>query len=282
MAETWYGEAPVPDPPRMTPGGWVRVVLRAVPLVTLVFGGLIVMLLVRLIERPIYGLRRPVTPYITQCVCRGFFVILGMTHKTVGHPMKGPGAVVANHVSWLDVFALNLRKRIYFVSKAEVSQWPGVGWLARATGTVFIERNRRSAAAQVALFRERLAVGHKLLFFPEGTSTDGQRILPFKPTLFAAFFDPAFGDALQIQPVTLCYQAPDGQDPRYYGWWGDMRFGGSMVTMLATPRHGRVTVIYHDPVKVAAFDDRKQLARATEGMVRSGLLRHRGPQIDKG
>lgn len=282
LAETWYGEGPTPEPPRIAPDGWMRVVLRAVPLVTLVFGGLVVMLLVRLIERPIFGLRRPITPYITQFVCRGFFLILGMTHDTVGQPMKGPGAVVANHVSWLDIFALNLRKRIYFVSKAEVSEWPAIGWLARATGTVFIERDRRNAAAQVAIFRERLSVGHKLLFFPEGTSTDGQQVLPFKPTLFAAFFDDALRDRLQIQPVTLHYQSPIGEDPRYYGWWGDMGFGGSLVTMLATSPHGRVTVIYHNPVDVSAYNDRKALAGATEETVRSGLLQHGGAQIGKG
>ena len=138
------------------------------------------------------GLRRPVTPFITQFVCRGAFVVLGMRFTTQGQPLQGAGAVVANHASWLDIFALNARKRIYFVSKSEVAGWPGIGWLARATGTVFIKRDRSAVQSQIDVFRDRLAAGHKLLFFPEGTSTDGLQVLAFKPALFAAFFDPAF------------------------------------------------------------------------------------------
>ena len=98
-----------------------------------------------------------------------------------------PSTVVANHASWLDIFALNAPQRIYFVSKDEVRDWPGIGWLARATGTVFIARKSREAGVQARLFETRMAAGHRLLFFPEGTSTDGRRVLPFKTTLFAAF-----------------------------------------------------------------------------------------------
>lgn len=117
--------------------------------------------------------------------------------------------------------------------------------------------------------------GHKLLFFPEGTSTDGQLVLPFKPTLFAAFFDPALKDAMQLQAVTLKYAAPAGADPRFYGWWGDMDFGPHLLSTLAAPRQGKVTVIYHTPVKLTNYADRKVLAKSLEDTVRSGLAHHR-------
>ena len=178
---------------------------------------------------------------------------------------------MANHASWLDIFVLNAAKRVYFVSKAEVARWPGIGWLARATGTLFIARDRRQAAAQVALFRERLQAGHKLLFFPEGTSTDGLQVLPFKPTLFAAFTDPALGPDLAIQPVSVAYHAPAGADPRFYGWWGDMAFGPHLLSTLTARRQGRVEVVYHPPIRVADHADRKALARAAETAVRGGL-----------
>jgi lyso-ornithine lipid O-acyltransferase len=97
--------------------------------------------------------------------------------------MQHKGALVANHASWLDIFTLNACDRIYFVSKSEVAGWPGIGWLARATGTVFINRQGREAQMQKLLFEARLRAGHRLLFFPEGTSTDGQRVLDFKSTL---------------------------------------------------------------------------------------------------
>ncbi len=275
MADVWQGPA-APDPVPLTARDWARVVRRGLPLGLLVFGGLLILLLVRLFERPFYGLRRPVTPYITQGVCRAAFVLLGIKFDSTGTPMLGPGAVVANHASWLDIFALNARKRIYFVSKAEVAAWPGIGWLARATGTVFIKRDRREAASQITIFRDRLAAGHKLLFFPEGTSTDGLRVLPFKPTLFAAFFDPALAQTLHLQPVTVAYQAPSDADARFYGWWGDMAFGPHLLATLAAQKQGSVTVHYHRPVRLIDFTDRKALAKTLEDTVRGGLADHGG------
>ena len=189
--------------------GWLFVVLRGLPLALLVFGGLIILLIVRLVELPLFGVRRPITPFITQFVCRNAFRILGIGFRTSGELMQERGAVVANHTSWLDVFALNARKRIYFVSKAEVAKWPGIGWLARATGTIFIERNPKKAREQTKIFEERLKAGHKLLFFPEGTSTDGRRVLPFKTTLFAAFFSDELRDFMYVQPVSVVFHAPD-------------------------------------------------------------------------
>ena len=270
MAETWQGAAAPVHPP-LRAADWWRIARRGLPLVLLLTAGFTLLLLIRLFERPFCGLRRPVTPYVTQSVCRGAFALMGIRYRMQGRPMQGAGAIVANHASWLDIFALNARKRIYFVSKSEVAGWPGIGWLARATGTVFIRRDRRETLDQIATFKARLQAGHKLLFFPEGTSTDGLQVLAFKPTLFAAFFDPALRDSLQIQPVTLRYQAPDGADPRFYGWWGDMGFGPHLLRILAARRQGEVCVIYHPPVNVRDFNHRKALAFVLETSVRAGL-----------
>ncbi|WP_238365391.1 lysophospholipid acyltransferase family protein [Mesobacterium pallidum] len=267
---TWEG-GDYPDEPKITPLGWGLVVLRGLVLAAVVFGGLALLLTLRLIERPIFGLNRPWTPWITQGVCRAAFVILGMGFSTSGQPMKQPGAAVANHGSWLDIFALNARKRIYFVSKSEVANWPGIGWLARATGTVFINRDRREAKAQTDLFMERIEAGHRLVFFPEGTSTDASRVIPFKTTLFEAFFRHSASADLHIQPITLAYHAPPGADPRHYGWWGDMSFGAHLLKVLATPRQGRVAITYHPPVRIEDFENRKALARHLETIVRNGL-----------
>ncbi|MEP2031056.1 MAG: lysophospholipid acyltransferase family protein [Paracoccaceae bacterium] len=269
MQPTWHS-ASQPEKVAVGPMGWIRVVSRGLMLGVVVFGGLFVLLLVRLAERPLCGVRRPVTPYITQAVCRAAFVILGIRRRVCGTPMTQPGAVVANHSSWLDIFSLNAAKRVYFVSKSEVAGWPGIGWLARATGTVFIERDPRKARAQSAIFEERLLGGHKLLFFPEGTSTDGLTVLPFKTSLFAAFLTPQLRSQLYIQPVTLNYCAPFGEDERFYGWWGDMEFGPHLLKTLAARTQGSVEVIYHLPLKVSAFDNRKALAARLEQEVRAG------------
>ena len=270
MSATWHSEAP-PDAPPVTALGRVRIALKGALLGLVTFGCLGLLLMLRLIEAPLCGVRRPVTPYITQFVCRSAFRIIGMDFVSTGTPMGQHGAVVANHGSWLDIFALNARKRIYYVAKAEVAGWAGIGLLARATGTVFINRDPREAAAHRALFAERLHAGHKLLFFPEGTSTDGQRVLPFKPTLFAAFFDPALKDEIWVQPVSVIYTAPEGQDPRFYAWWGGMDFSPHLLKVLAAPRQGKVTVIYHPPLKVSDFAGRKELAARAEALVRGGV-----------
>jgi 1-acyl-sn-glycerol-3-phosphate acyltransferase len=270
---TWTGDPPA----EMRPIGWAgrwRILRRGIPLVVLLFGGLAVLLIVRLAEAPLCGSRRPVTPGITRFVCRNALRIMGMSWRTEGLPMTGPGAVVANHCSWLDIFALNAGDRVYFVSKAEIASWPGIGWLARATGTVFIRRDRREAQEHVKVLRSRLAIGHRLLFFPEGTSSDGRRVLPFKTTLFAAFLEPDLRETISVQPVSLRYDAPGDEDPRFLAWWGDMAFAPHLACVLASRTPGEVRLVYHQPLRVADFHDRKTLSRAAEELVSKGFLGH--------
>ncbi len=266
------------DEPAQVPigaAGWMRVALRGTALGTVTFGCLGLLLLMRLVERPLFAPRRPVTPYITQFVCRSAFAILGMRRTIMGERVH-EGAVVANHASWLDIFALNAAQRVYFVSKSDVRDWPAIGWLARATGTVFIDRDPRAARRQRDLLRQRLGMGHTLLFFPEGTSTDGRRVLPFRSTLFAAFFGDELPPGLGVQPVTLAYRAPRGADPRFYGWWGGMEFGPHLLKVLAAPRQGAVEITYHAPLMAADHANRKQFARRCEDIVRTELTRRLG------
>jgi 1-acyl-sn-glycerol-3-phosphate acyltransferase len=257
-----------PAAARIGPAGWLRVALRGAAVGGVTYGCLVLLLLLRVVERPLFGLNRPVTPWITWFVCRSALFLMGMRLTIRGRPMRQRGAIVANHASWLDIFTLNACDRIYFVSKAEVAGWPGIGWLARATGTVFIARKGAEALLQKALFEARLRAGHRLLFFPEGTSTDGLRVLPFKPTLFAAFFEDGLRDILHVQPVTVIYRAPEGADPRFYGWWGEMGFGPHLLKVLAARRNGAVEVVFHTPLAVADFADRKALSAACEAAVR--------------
>lgn len=257
--------------PRISPAGWLRVAWRGGVLNAIIYGGLILLLLTRLIEWPLFGARRPWTPTITQAVCKAAFVILRMPRIVQGTPLTHHGAMVANHASWLDIFALNACTPLYFVAKSEVARWAGIGWLARATGTVFIARKGAEAREQQRLFEDRLRAGHQLLFFPEGTSTDSLRVLPFKSTLFAAFFSHGLAQDMHIQPVTLRYSAPMDQDPRFYGWWDDMGFGGHLLMVLAAPKQGRVEVIFHPPVPVAAFEGRKPLATYCERVIATTL-----------
>lgn len=267
---TWVSTEAYPAYPKITLWGWMRVAVRG-GLILLVMGIAIVLLLViRLIEKPIFGLRRPVGGFIPPWACRTSLRLMGLRYVIRGKPIKGAGAVVANHSSWLDIFTLNARNPVFFVAKSEVAAWPGIGFLSKLAGTVFIARDRKEAKAQQMMFQTCLKAGQKLLFFPEGTSTDAQRVLPFKTTLFQAFLDKDLQDDLLVQPVTVNYIAPKGQDKRFYGWWGDMDFGAHMLQMLATSRHGRVEVIYHAPIKAAEYSNRKVLAAHCEARVRAG------------
>ena len=263
------GQEPV-DPP-ITLAGWGRVLRRGGAVMALLLVCFPLLLILRGPEKWLWGMRRPVTPWITQRVSASVIWLLGLKRNISGVPSAARGAYVANHSTWLDIFVLNASKRIYFVAKSEVSGWAGIGWLARGTGTVFIRRDRTEAKRQQAQFEERLRAGHHLMFFPEGTSTDGQRVLPFKSTLFAAFTSDALRDFLTIQPVTVRYHAPEGQDPRFYGWWGGMEFGPGVLKVLAVKRQGSVKVIYHPPLRVADFPDRKALAAACEAAVQEGF-----------
>ena len=260
-----------PISPRISMSGWMRVLIRGLGLGVYTFGGLAVLLLVRLIEKPVFGDQRPFTPKITQSVSRFAFWILGMRLQIIGTPMRGLGAAVANHTSWLDIFGLNAFDDIYFVAKSEVAGWPLIGWLARATGTQFIIRDRAQAIAHTQILQARLRKGHRLLFFPEGTSTDGQRILPFKPTLFQSFLAPELRDKISIQAITLIFHAPEGQDPRFYGWWGDSDLVGHLLKSLAIKRHGSLQIVYHPPVAAKDFLDRKVMARHLEAQVASAM-----------
>ncbi|MEI4470572.1 lysophospholipid acyltransferase family protein [Frigidibacter sp. MR17.24] len=271
---TWHDTPPAV--PRATARGWLRVAVRAPLLAGLTFGGLALLLALRLPERAIWGLHRPVTPWITQGVCRGALAILGVRLGIEGRPMRGRGALVANHAGWLDIFTLNACDRIYFISKAEVARWPGIGWLARATGTLFITRDPRAARRQQDLLETRLRAGHRLLFFPEGTSTDGRRVLPFKTTLFAAFFLDGLAQETAIQPVSVSYRAPAGQDPRFLGWWGDMAFGPHLLKLMASGGRSEARVTFHPEIPVAQSGGRKALAATAEAAVRGPVDRATG------
>lgn len=269
-ATTWRDEVP---PPVARPRGlrtWLRVLRRGGGAVLVLLLGVLLILPLRGIERLFHGRRRPWTGPHVQMVCRLTLACMGIRWRRLGKPISGPGAVVANHSSWLDILVLNAAMPVFFVSKAEVATWPGIGILTRVTDTHFVVRDPRLARAQAEAFAARVRAGHRLLFFPEGTSTDGRRLLPFKPTLFQGFLDPALPEGLAIQPVSAAYHAPAGADPRFYGWWGDMDLGPHLLAVLAIRRQGRITVVLHDPIRVAGHT-RKTLSAAAEDAVRRGL-----------
>jgi len=269
---TWRGDEAPPPLPRPGACGWLLVGLRGGAILLVLTLGVLLIVPLRLAERLFAGPRRPVTGRWVQGVCRICLWILGLKWRRIGQPLRGPGAVVANHSSWLDIFVLNAAMPVFFVAKAEVAGWPGINILTRVTDTHFVARDPRLAPAQAREFAARTRAGHRLLFFPEGTSSDGRRVLPFKSTLFQGFLDPALPADLAIQPMSAAYRAPPGRDPRFYGWWGDMELGPHLLAVLAQYPQGSVTVRLQDPVP-ATGETRKTLCTRCEAAVRQGFQR---------
>lgn len=266
----WHGNEPAPEMLRPGPLGWLLIATRGFGIMSVLILGVLLILPLRGIERMVSGPRRPITGPWVQGVCRLSLWIMGLRWRREGKPMRGPGAVVANHSSWLDILVLNAAMPVFFVSKAEVAGWPGINILTRVTDTHFVTRDPKLARAQAQEFAERTRAGHRLLFFPEGTSSDGRRVLPFKPTLFQGFLDPALPENLAIQPMTAIYDAPMGRDPRFYGWFAGMGLGPHLMAVLAQPRQGQVTVRLHEPIPVAG-ENRKTLSAKAEAAIRESF-----------
>lgn len=280
---TWRGVEPPVYPP-LGVMGWVRAGLRLALILCLVYAGLLMFWLARFIE--LCAARRPKSggprsgggrdqsygsAQIVRLVSRGFFRLIGMGYQVTGTPMRARGAVVANHSSWLDIFALNACQQVIFVSKEEVARWPVIGGLAKAVGTVFIKRDPKEARAQQEVFETHIDAGNRLVFFPEGTSSDSKRVLPFKSTLFAAFFTHHLKSVMHIQPVSVVYHAPPNRPASFYGFWGDMGFAPHFAQVLGAGTQGSVDIIFHPPVKVEDFASRKDLSAHCEHQIRMGF-----------
>jgi 1-acyl-sn-glycerol-3-phosphate acyltransferase len=198
--------------------------------------------------------------------------VLGLRVRTIGVPLRsGPGQTgsrpviyVCNHSSWADIPAIGGRIKACFVSKDDVAGWPIVGTVARLGRTIFVTRNRTGTLRERDEMQEKLAAGDALILFPEGTSSDGSRVLPFRSSFFAA----AYGEVKPIiQPVSIVYDRLAGLPVNHatravFAWYGDMDLAPH-VWQLAQWQGKRVTLLFHAPLDPLDFADRKALAQAT-------------------
>jgi 1-acyl-sn-glycerol-3-phosphate acyltransferase len=201
--------------------------------------------------------------------------LLGVRVRAIGSPVSGAGkrpvVFVSNHSSWLDVPVLGGCIDACFVSKDEVGQWPIVGTVARLGRTVFVSRQRQATGRERDGMRERLAAGDNLLLFPEGTTSDGSRVLPFRSSFFAV----AQGeDPPLIQPVSVVYDRlgglPTGRASRpVFAWYGDMDLA-THFWRFSQHRGLRATVLLHPPIDPARFASRKALSSAVWQAVADG------------
>ncbi len=212
-------------------------------------------------------------------VCR----VLGIRISIVGEVARDrPVLLVANHTTWLDIPVLSAVAPVSFVAKKEVGSWPFVATLARLQRTVFVDRTRRTAVGATAgEIVGRLAQGDNIVLFAEGTSSDGNRVLPFMTSLFAAA-KPSASEAnvapdAVVQTLSTVYTRLHGlplgrADRPKVSWYGDMEMRSHAWELL---KAGPLDVEIHvgPPVPLASFADRKQLARHSEAEVRERVVR---------
>ena len=205
-------------------------------------------------------------------ICR----VLGVERRVIGQVAPGgrPLLFACNHTSWLDVPALGGTLEACFVAKAEVGTWPVVRTIARLGRSVFVSRRPSETGRERDSMRARLLGGDNLILFPEGTSSDGARVLPFRSPFFA-IVEAVGGDTLPlIQPVSIVFDRLDYLPARrstrpVSSWYGDMDLG-SHFWRLARHRHLRATIVLHDPIDPASFTSRKAIAQAVWSVILGG------------
>lgn len=231
-------------------------------------------LLGRVIGRNTADLRR----LFFRVLCRIFGIDV-VLHGAPAHAR--PLLIASNHISYLDIFAFGSIAELEFVSKEEVASWPVFGFLAKAGDTVFIDRRRSQSAQARDSMSARLAAHRMLVFFPEATSGDGNRLLPFKSALFAvaqAMDEPADGGrrhSVTVQPAAIAYTRLNGLPTGFgwrpfFAWYGDMTMVRHLWQFLQLGKT-TVEIVFLPPLDADALADRKTMAAATEAAVRKGF-----------
>lgn len=212
--------------------------------------------------------------------CRIFNIKLRLVGDA---PQVGQILYLSNHLSYLDIPVLGSLIRGSFIAKADVEGWALFGFLSQLQQTAFIKRDRNAAKTVQAQINSMVAQGKSLILFPEGTSTDGRSVYPFKSSLFSLFVGDHAPKDLQIQPITLRMHSTDGvvlaaddtQDRRdIYAWHVGMDDSidiGTHLWAFAKSKGAVIEVIFHPLLTASAYDDRKILTHAAYQAVSGGL-----------
>lgn len=198
--------------------------------------------------------------YLTV-LCR----LLGFRLRLEGRPTDEPVLLVSNHISWTDIAVLGCCLPLRFLAKSEVSAWPVIGWIARDIGTLFIARAQGRAGEVRAQIATVLGQGHPVVVFPEGTTTDGRAVLPFRGRLLSA----AREAGRPIQAVTLAYRRNGEADP-VVPFVGDDDFSRHLIQLLKKPAI-EVIISFHPPLVPSEQISPDQMAQHLHGQIVQGL-----------
>ncbi len=218
--------------------------------------------------------QRIVLLQIKKLWSRAVMRIVGIEQELIGTKCKA-SIFVSNHISWLDILAINSTLDVIFIAKKEVRSWPGLGFLAVLGQTIFIERKSLNALTQKLTLEACLKKGQSVFFFPEGTSTDGSIVKQFKSSLFEVcyaewFKENNFGS---VQPVTIIYKSPIESDPGFYSFWREEdTIFDNIKKILNKVSHGTVRLVFHKPIKFNKYQNRKHLSVACYKAIKDGLV----------
>lgn len=215
--------------------------------------------------------RTPWAKFCFRWACR----CLGLNIHQHGSPSNDTVLFVSNHISWSDIPILGSLAPIRFLSKAEVGQWPLIGWLARQAGTLFIHRGGGQARRVRGQIIENLQAGENVLVYPEGTTSAGLTVLPFHGLLLRA----APESKTPIQPVTITYRR-DGRPDHLAPFIGEDEFHSHLLRMLRQPS-ARVDVVFHEPVQSPDEVPTAELAASLRQTVLDGLTRVYSGKFDQ-
>ena len=217
--------------------------------------------------------RAPVHEAICRAWARGIAAVIGLHIRVEGRPPRAPFVLVANHLGYIDIVTLMAHAPGVFVSRGDVAGWPVLGTLAKAADTIFIDRALRRDVVRVnALIDAVLQRGLGLMMFPEGTSSSGEQVLPFRSSLL----EPAVALGRPVSHATLAYRTGPGHGParEAVAWWGDMTFPDHFWALLQLPRIDATVRFGDAPL---SGDDRHELSRALWTAVDAALPRDASP-----
>ncbi len=243
--------------------GPLRAVLRVLAIVLVTLPPWLLYLLTRPLARPFPRFGAHSHFLLVRNWARVIAAVMGVRIERQGSAPAAPFFLVSNHLSYVDIIVFLASADAVLLSRADLARWPGIGVLARTTGTLFIERTRRSDLPRVIeQVRRRLDAGYGVVVFPEGTSSPGDELLPFKASLFQV----AAAAGLPVHCASVSYDVPSGKRPARLAvsWWGDMTFADHAFRLLALPGVRARIAFAEAPVRGG---DRKELAAAAQEAV---------------
>ncbi len=238
--------------------GWVRFLMRVL--------GLILLLIVFVPLHYFYRIFKYGSPF-PMLFLRYAGRLAGARVTRIGTPLRRDVFFVANHVSWLDILSLAGASGTAFVAKWELSQVPVIGWLCRLNRTVFVKReNRLGVAHQINLLREALEDNWSVTVFPEGTTTDGQSLLPFKTSMLSVLEPPP--KDVMVQPVLIDY----GEVAEEIGWVGDESGINNAKRVLGRKGSFELKLHFLEPFSPEEFRGRKAIGARARAAIEAALL----------